>query len=139
MVDKYWQLVAQRFKDVEGIIAYEMLNEPWFGDIIDKPELFLKAGVGENAITNFYERIHSIIRSEDPDTPVLFAPIEMNNRMMRNVGFKEGFLPNEPMAFHVYCITGTDSDGPSSKFTKALCHLNDYFQVKPREEDLRRL
>ena len=33
------------------------------------------------------------------------------------------------MAWHVYCLTGTDGSGPTSLFTKVLCHLNDEAQV----------
>jgi hypothetical protein len=46
-----------------------------------------------------------------------------------SVGYADGFLRGEPMAFHAYCITGTDGDGPTTAVTKALCHANDGLQV----------
>jgi hypothetical protein len=78
-------------------------------------------------------------RSFDNDTMVMYAPAEVNNRLMRHVGFEAGFLPGEPMAFHVYCLTGTDGDGPTTKLAQEICHFNDGFQLSNRRKDLKRL
>ena len=135
----YWKTVSSFLKNENGILAYEIINEPWFGDHVKDLSLLLEGGKGELNIMPFYERIHKIIRKEDPNTLILYSPIEMNNRLMRNVGFPTGFLPNEPMAFHVYCLMGTDSAGPVTFLEKAVCHANDFFQVNQRQYDLKRL
>ena len=80
------------------------------------------------------ERMHAAVRRNDPTTMTLFAPAEVNNRLMRHVGYESGFLPGEPMAFHIYCVTGTDGPGPTSPWTKGLCHFNDHFEVGHRAE-----
>lgn len=36
-------------------------------------------------------------------------------------------------------MTGTDAAGPTTRLTKALCHLNDRGQITTRAKDLRRL
>jgi endoglycosylceramidase len=137
---KFWSTVAQRFKGKKGVLAYELLNEPWVGDHVKHPDLLLEAGVAEKQnLAGFMTRIHDVIRAEDPDTLTLYAPAEINNRAMRRVGYEEGFLPGEPMAFHVYCLTGTDGDGPTTPFTKELCKFNDGDQIGQRSSDLRRL
>ena len=118
----------------------QLMNEPWFGDIVKHPTLLTKGGEAERInLTPFFKRLHDVIRKEDPSTPVLYAPAEPNNRFMRHVGYEAGFLPGEPMAFHVYCITGTDGPGPTTPATKELCHINDGFQLKNRVSDLKRL
>ena len=100
MVAKYWSKVAARFSQVNGVLAYEIMNEPWWGDIYSDPTL-MESGVAEKkAVGPFMERMHGIIRSQDAITPILFAPAEMNNRLMRPVGYDDGFLPGEPMAWH---------------------------------------
>ncbi len=43
------------------------------------------------------------------------------------------------MAFHVYCIEGTDSVGPATPAVKALCHVNDGAQLDVRRADLKRI
>jgi len=69
----------------------------------------------------------------------MYAPAEVNNRAMRPVGYEKGWLPEAAMAYHVYCIVGTDGDGPTNPILKELCHFNDGFTMKQREKDLRRL
>ena len=194
MFDTYWHVVAAFFRGHPGVLAYELLNEPWMGDVLTTPSLLLEAGAAEKlSVGPFMERMHGAVRQSDPDTPVLYrcvppdptqirlrsnsapaqiplrshsdptqiplrsrqipllppdcdasllhvhSPAELNNRLMRRVGYEEGFLPGEPMAFHVYCLTGTDGDGPTTPLAKELCHFNDGFQLTQRTDDLRRL
>jgi len=102
--------------------------------------LLLKSGLAESQnVGPFMERIHQAIRTVDPNTMTLYAPAEVNNRFQRHVGYQKGFLPGSPMAFHVYCITGTDGPGPTTPITKDICHFNDNYQMKTRREDLLRL
>ena len=109
MVNAHWDAISKRFAGHDGILAYEMLNEPWVGDYISNPELLLESGKAEKETVGLYmERIHAVIRKNDPATPVMYSPAEVNNRVMRKVGYEAGFLPGEPMAFHIYCLTGTD-------------------------------
>jgi hypothetical protein len=109
MVNAHWDAISKRFAGHDGILAYEMLNEPWVGDYISNPELLLESGKAEKETVGLYmERIHAVIRKNDPDTPIMYSPAEVNNRVMRKVGYEAGFLPGEPMAFHIYCLTGTD-------------------------------
>ena len=130
MFSVHWSVVANALKDMDGVLAYEMLNEPWVGDWIEDPLLLLEAGVAETKnVGRYMERIHQRIRDVDNETLVLFSPAEVNNRLMRHVGYQNGFLPGEPMAWHVYCVVGTDASGPQSLFAKLLCHMNDGAQV----------
>lgn len=137
--EAYWREVATRFKGHPGVMAYELLNEPWVGDHVGHPALLLKSGVAEAEVGKYMQRMHDVVRSVDPDTLVLYAPAEVNNRIMRRVGYEQGFLPEAGMAYHVYCIVGTDGDGPTSLPLKELCHFNDGFSLKQREADLFRL
>eukprot|EP00756_Hemistasia_phaeocysticola_P041987 Hpha_TRINITY_DN16945_c0_g1::TRINITY_DN16945_c0_g1_i2::g.54648::m.54648/K05991/E3.2.1.123; endoglycosylceramidase len=135
-----WTTVATRFKDNPGVLAYELLNEPWVGDHVRHPGLLLEAGKAEReGVGAYMKRMHGVVRSIDPVTPTLYAPAEVNNRLMRHVGYEKGFLKGEPMAFHVYCITGTDGPGPTTPLTIDLCHFNDGFQLTTRASDLKRL
>jgi len=120
-------------------MAYELMNEPWIGDHVGHPRLLLEGGRAEVEVGKYMQRMHDIVRAEDPDTLVLYAPAEVNNRAMRRVGYEHGFLPEAAMAYHVYCIVGTDGDGPTTMPLKELCHFNDGFQLTQREKDLRRL
>ena len=108
MFDEYWGVVSSYFNTVDGILAYELLNEPWIGDYIRHPDLLLKAGSAEKVNVGVYmKRTHAEVRKNDMETPVLFSPAELNNRAFRRVGYDRGFLPGEPMAFHVLCLVSS--------------------------------
>ena len=67
---------------------------------IKHPDLLLKAGSAEKLNVGVYmKRAHAKVRENDK--AVLFSPAELNNRAFRKVGYNRGFLPGEPMAFHV--------------------------------------
>jgi endoglycosylceramidase len=38
---KYWEKVAQTFKGNPYVIAYELINEPWIGNIWRDPALII--------------------------------------------------------------------------------------------------
>ena len=140
MFDTYWSVVSKFFNKVDGILAYELMNEPWIGDYIKHPELLLKAGAAEKLNVGIYmKRTHEHVRKNDLETPILFSPAELNNRAFRRVGYEHGFLPGEPMAFHVYCLVGTDGPGPDTPFEIELCKLDDNFTLSQRNDDLLRL
>jgi len=136
----YWRDVARRFKGHPGVLAYELLNEPWLGDHVKDPLLLLEAGRAEKLhVSKYMQRMHDIVKAADPDALIFYAPAEVNNRAMRRVGYEEGFLPEAAMAYHVYCVVGTDSEGPTTTFLKELCHFNDGFTLKQRQDDIARL
>ena len=84
------------------------MNEPWVGDHVKHPDLILKSGAAERErVGPYMRRAHAQIRKNDPSTLTLFAPAEINNRLMRSVGYESGDLPGDAMAFHTYCVTGT--------------------------------
>ena len=85
----HWEAVASKMAHHPGVLAYELLNEPWVGDHLGEPALLLEAGVAEKRnLEPFFTALVAKIRSVDPDTMVLYAPAEVNNRAMRRVGYE---------------------------------------------------
>ena len=88
MFDKYWHVVSGYFNAVDGILAYELLNEPWIGDYIKHPDLLLKAGGAEKLNVGVYmkERMQRCGKTTRETPVLLFSPAELNNRAFRQVG-----------------------------------------------------
>jgi hypothetical protein len=120
--EAYWQAVPKALAGEPGVLAYELLNEPWVGDEWAHPELALEAGAAETRqVGPYMERMHALVRQADPSTPVLYAPAELNNRLARPVGYNEGFLGGEPMAFHICaCARPAHGDLPTT-YNLYLC------------------
>jgi endoglycosylceramidase len=136
---EHWQTVATRFKGHPGVIAYELMNEPWVGDHVSNPHLLLKSEGEGSGIAKYMQKMHDIVREVDPDTLVLYASSEVTDLLMRRVGYESGWLPEAALAWHAYCIIGTDGDGPTTPLLQAFCHVDDELAMKQREKDLRRL
>lgn len=54
--------IATHFKGRQEILGYEVMNEPWCGDHILHPELFLPAVAGAENLMPLYDRINDVIR-----------------------------------------------------------------------------
>jgi endoglycosylceramidase len=102
----FWELVVKEFKHFENIFGYEIVNEPWVGDIYKNPALLLsKRGDIEN-LNPFYKKIVPAIRKHDQDRIILYEPSTVS-MAHKEVGVEppEGKENNHKQVFsyHVYC------------------------------------
>ena len=54
---KAWVYLARTLKDNKHLIGYEMYNEPWLGDIYEKPWLLIPSIADHFNIQPLYERL----------------------------------------------------------------------------------
>jgi endoglycosylceramidase len=71
----YWTTVAGLFKNRTSVLAYELINEPWAGDIYTNPLLLLPGKAGVNNLMPFYDNAYDRIRSIDKDTIIMYEPV----------------------------------------------------------------
>jgi len=71
---RFWFQVASRFKNNTAILGYELMNEPWTGDIYQDPSLLLPGNAGYNLLEPFFNRANDAIRSVDDETIVFWEP-----------------------------------------------------------------
>ncbi|UCD85151.1 MAG: cellulase family glycosylhydrolase [Deltaproteobacteria bacterium] len=62
-----WKLVAERFKDNQTVIGYDLYNEPFFGNLL--PEEF-----EEEHLTPFYEKLITQMQEIDPNHLYFIEP-----------------------------------------------------------------
>lgn len=61
------------------MIAYELMNEPWPGNMYDNP-LVMVPGLSETFhLQEMYDRLAEAIRSVDPDHNICFEPVTWLN------------------------------------------------------------
>lgn len=116
---KFWQLIASKVGKYPNVLGYELLNEPWLGDVpLSFAELiptnpnwdlwFPKVSDRRN-MANMYKELHNYIRKVDNDTIIFFEPATGGNFLDAfPVGFEEGpggpqYNDRQALSYHVYC------------------------------------
>jgi endoglycosylceramidase len=66
-----WQKVMQRFKNNPYVIGYDLMNEPWAGDLIKG---FITGEFERSQLTAFYNRLIPALRSVEPNKYLFFEP-----------------------------------------------------------------
>jgi len=70
-----WRGVAKRFAGNPSILGYELLNEPWGGDIYSDASLLLPGNAGYSMLQPFYEAASEAIREVDDETIIFWEPV----------------------------------------------------------------
>ena len=71
----FWVEVAKQFKDNPAVLGYELMNEPWTGDIFQDASLLLPGNAGKNLLEPFFNRASDAIRAVDDETLVFWEPV----------------------------------------------------------------
>ncbi|UCH72022.1 MAG: cellulase family glycosylhydrolase [Thermoplasmatales archaeon] len=92
-----WVHVVDRFKDNSAVLGYDLLNEPFFGNILP-PSLFESV-----VLKNFYLKLICEMKKVDPDGLFFYQP-----QITASAGIKSymGVLPQDNLVYapHFYCF-----------------------------------
>ena len=61
----FWSTVANYFKEDDNILGYELINEPWAGDIYADPGLMLPTIADKKNLQPAYDHLNKAIRAKD--------------------------------------------------------------------------
>ena len=111
--DRYaaaWRHVAERFRDNDHVLGYDLLNEPWPGTAWQECAQPAGCPAFDMKLAAFVTRMLTAIRTVDPDTIVWYEP-----QVLFNNG-SDTTLPdfgdaNAGMSFHDYCLTANEGGG----------------------------
>lgn len=85
----YWGKVAETFSASTAVIGYELMNEPWAGNIYDEPALLVPGVADRQKLQPMYDEVNEAIRKSDKDHLILFQGVTWE--VVIPVGEKHGF------------------------------------------------
>lgn len=108
---KFWAKVASIFKDSSNILGYELINEPWAGDIYSRPYLLEPGNAGRMNLMPIYNKINKAIRNVDRQTLIFYEPVTWGvflNGKHAGTGFDQvpggsQYSNHSVLAYHYYC------------------------------------
>ncbi|XP_023339622.1 uncharacterized protein LOC111709909 [Eurytemora carolleeae] len=71
----FWLQVTKRFMNNTAVLGYELINEPWTGDIYMDPSLLLPGNAGKELLEPFFNKASDAIRSLDNETMIFWEPV----------------------------------------------------------------
>jgi endoglycosylceramidase len=160
---EFWQLIASRVKYLPNVLGYEVINEPWLGDVPltlgeldpiinpDHWDLWLPKVADRKNVAKMYRVLHEYIRQVDNDSIIFFEPATGGNFLDGwPVGFEEGpggvaYKNRQALSYHVYCLV-VDKTEPNDFFQYLLetlsieaCNALDDVLYDVRRDDTSRL
>jgi len=134
---KSWAAVASVVKSEPNLLGYELLNEPFLGDIYSTPSLVVERGKADRVnLIPMYKETHEEIRKVDDEKLIFYEPMVSD---LDRIGFTEGpggaaYNNRQVFSFHVYCSVNDPHGDPKSKY---LCHLEDEEFFMWREKNIK--
>ena len=129
----FWKKLASTFNSTAypNVLGYELINEPWAGDIYSHPALLLPGVAGRRNLLPLYDAAVDAIRSVESNALVFYEPVTwsvMKSGRVLGTGFTR--VPgsdNKPessvLSFHYYCWLITPQMGSKNDtvFLKTIC------------------
>ena len=108
--NSFWQKIATAFKQ-KNVLGYEIINEPWAGDIYKQPSLLLPGVAGRDNLQPFYHEVAAAIREVDAAHLIFYEPVTWGmifNGSLSGSGFTEvpggaAYANKSVFSFHYYC------------------------------------
>eukprot|EP01133_Synstelium_polycarpum_P009144 gene9144-10727_t len=108
---KYWQALATTLVDTDSVLAYEIINEPWAGNIYKNPALLQDASIVN--LLPMYKAVNEAIRQIDDKRSIMFQkPLIGIHETSYPAGAPGGtdYNDRQILSYHIYC--GATGEGP---------------------------
>eukprot|EP01133_Synstelium_polycarpum_P011500 gene11500-13414_t len=101
---EHWQVVAETFKTSQNVLGYELINEPWAGNVYKDPLLLIPGVADKVNLTPLYDRLQADIRKIDDSKIIFFEPVTWDDA---GVGFEhvpggDDFRNMSALSYHFY-------------------------------------
>ena len=110
-MSRFWVKVASTFKQYNNILGYELINEPWAGNVWRSPTLLLPGEAGRRNLAPLYDHLNAEIRKVDDVTNIFYEPVTWGvflNGNWSGTGFADvpggvNFRNRSVLSYHYYC------------------------------------
>lgn len=130
----YWQQIAMRFRSTSSVLGYELINEPWMGDVYEDKRRFLPGEVEKTYLQPLYQHLHTMIRKVDDEKIIFWEGLTVDYWPS---GFSASPGPvnyndRQALAYHIYC----PMHDPTVK-TEAACDVinSELFAMRLKDAD----
>lgn len=129
---RFWTKIASTFKNNTNVLGYELINEPWAGNVYVKPKLFLPGEAVARNLFHVYDRTFKEINKLDSETLLFYEPVTWGVYGSGNItgtGFLklpggEEFVNRSVLSYHHYCWL-LEKKQPSDDYPMFLRFLCD--------------
>ena len=99
-----WQFLVKEMQEFDNIMGYEIINEPFSGDVFYRPDLFLPFVANNYNLLPMYDKVSAAIRKVDPNTLIFFEPITWSafGTKFKRVPGGEQFQNSSIVSYHYY-------------------------------------
>lgn len=102
---QFWAKLASTYGDLNAILGYELINEPWPGDTVEDLKLFIPNHADKAYLQGAYDSLAQDIRKIDSETLIFFAAVTWDDIIP--VGFEhppggEENAATSVFAYHYY-------------------------------------
>ena len=130
----FWHAVASRFANRSSVLAYELLNEPPFPEIVDVAKIGL---VDSEYLMPMYKKLHKVIRQVDDKHILFYEPCVAD---LVQTGLTEGpggpeYNDRQAFSYHIYCIDVNKQGDPKSD---VACQIDDQLLITLRYNEARK-
>lgn len=101
----FWKKVASRFSHTENVLGYELINEPWLGDIYNDKSLLLPGNTEKKHLAPMYDHIALSIREVDNNKIIFFEGVTIDYwpSGFETVPGGDEYKSKSVLAYHIYC------------------------------------
>ena len=107
----FWRQVAKDFANEKAVIGYELINEPFAGDVWKDPFDFIPGVAGSKNLLPMYDNIAKAIRESDENHIIFFEPVTWGmifDSKIVGSGFDhvpggDDYRNRSAFSYHYYC------------------------------------
>ena len=125
----FWAKSAARWRDEPAVIGYEVMNEPFAGDVFKDPLLFLPGVAGRKNLARMHDAVAAAIRQHDDRHMIFYEPVTWGMVLDgKATGSGYDHVPGGPafanrsaMSYHYYCSTFDPGWQDHPLMRRAIC------------------